>query len=357
MTSTIRIHGIVNGLILIVLLALLGSTPGYAQNEGCTLNGDDADCTDVPVDGIVFVTIEPGAGATEINVSDGVAGTTTVSPTRPGISLFVYGSDGSDAGADVEFQTMAYDHDNDTDTANISVVTKDGTSPYLVNGQYIRNLGGNPPTFSLGGTSYSAVGLAQYLTAVSSDGGGTVSGALTINNPPGLDTPASGTGASFTTTNAPGIVALSSYTAGVMTAITAVMPVQSSSITMARSMHRVAASIITESAPEARVVQVAMVVAGLGCSHRMPVLEAMAVMAILSGYRSGRTQTLQRAVSGATESTRAAPAVMVVQEETRARSSHWVIRVVMAETPVNLSSWITMVRYSRPAKSRMAYTD
>ena len=207
MTSTIRIHGIVNGLILIVLLALLGSTPGYAQNEGCTLNGDDADCTDVPVDGIVFVTIEPGAGATEINVSDGVAGTTTVSPTRPGISLFVYGSDGSDAGADVEFQTMAYDHDNDTDTANISVVTKDGTSPYLVNGQYIRNLGGNPPTFSLGGTSYSAVGLAQYLTAVSSDGGGTVSGALTINNPPGLDTPASGTGASFTTTNAPGIVA------------------------------------------------------------------------------------------------------------------------------------------------------
>jgi len=179
-------------------LALNGAAPTAhaAPNEGCT-GSPTAECSDVTADGIRYT-----SGVSTVNVGDGVAGTTSVTAGTTGIELSRSGVSGA-AAPDAEFNTIAWDTDNDPHTAMVDVVSQDGSTPHLVDGNYISvqtyDGNGDPETFRIGATIYTGVQLTQYLVANSSTGGTAISGSLTVNNN------AAGVGAPMATTNAPGI--------------------------------------------------------------------------------------------------------------------------------------------------------
>lgn len=188
-------------LALAVALALNGGlayTVHAAPNAGCA-GSPTAECTDVPADGIRYT-----SGVGTVNVGDGVPGTTTVNTGTTGIELSRTGVSGAVA-PDADFDTIEWDTDDDPDTAEVDVVSQDGSTPHLVDGDYITvktyDSNGDPASFGIGADTYTGLQLAEYLAANSSGSGTAISGSLTINNDAG---PGSG-GAPFGTTNASGI--------------------------------------------------------------------------------------------------------------------------------------------------------
>jgi uncharacterized protein with beta-barrel porin domain len=163
-----------------------------AFNTGC-VNGN---CPDVPADGIRYT-----SGVNTVNVGDGVAGTTVVNPGTIGIELSRSGVHGADEGVTVTFQVIPYDIDPDPDvTEQRDVVSADGVTPLLSDGEYIFANGGPPATsFTIGAVTYTGDALMEFLATKSIDPGETITGSLTVNN--NVD----GASASFTTTNADGI--------------------------------------------------------------------------------------------------------------------------------------------------------
>lgn len=187
------------GAIALAYLASGAREAMAAANETCS-GSPTADCTDVTADGIRYT-----SGVATVNVRDAVAGTTTINPGTTGIELSRSGVSGA-AAPDAAFQTIEWDTDNDPNTAKVDVVSQDGSTPHLVDGNYITvqtyDGNGDPETFRIGATSYTGLQLAQYLVANSSDTGAAISGSLTVNNNAG----AVSQGAPFSTTNAEGIV-------------------------------------------------------------------------------------------------------------------------------------------------------
>jgi hypothetical protein len=189
-------------LALALALALngLACTAHAAPNDGCA-GSPTADCTDVTANGIRYT-----SGVSTVNVGNGVAGTTSVNAGTAGIELSRSGVSGA-AAPDAEFNTIEWDTDGDPDTAKVDVVSQDGSTPHLVDGNFISvqtyDSDGDPATFRIGATTYTGLQLVQHLAANSSDAGAALTGSLTVNNNAG------GTGAPFRTTNAPGIVASS----------------------------------------------------------------------------------------------------------------------------------------------------
>jgi hypothetical protein len=184
---------------------ILGGAPGVqAQvNAGCS-GSPGADCTDVGPGGISYT-----SGVTTVNVGDGVPGTTVVNPGTIGIQLSRSGVNGASP-PDADFTTIKWDTDNDPDTPAVDVVSMDGSTPYLSNGDYITvatyDAEQNPLTFTIGtgddAVTYTGTELAQHLAANEPGSGAAISGSLTVNNNAG----ASSQGAPFGTTNAGGIV-------------------------------------------------------------------------------------------------------------------------------------------------------
>jgi hypothetical protein len=177
----------------VLVLTLMLAVPAYSQADPCEVDGSTANCTDVPEDGIRYV-----SGITEVNVGDGEEGETVVTPGKKGIELYLYGSTG-DSDVDVDFSTILWDTDGDGTTDKVSVVSRNGTDPLMVGDEFILAGTGNPPdTFTIGSDTYSGDELAAFLTDSSVGAGGNVSGFLTVNNE-----------APFSTTNASGISAVS----------------------------------------------------------------------------------------------------------------------------------------------------
>lgn len=173
----------------------VAATPDLAAQVNASCSGSpDVNCTDVPADGIHYP-----SSVNTVNVSNGVPGKTVVGAGKVGIELSRAGVNGTDV-PEAKFQVMPFDTDNNADTPKVSVVTLNGTNPYLVDGQFILDNGLDPHTFTIGTTNYDGVALAKHLMTTSADSGAVISGSLTINNNAG-----SGLGASFDTTNAPGI--------------------------------------------------------------------------------------------------------------------------------------------------------
>jgi hypothetical protein len=196
-SSGLRRHSLVAGVrqfirVLSIAAALAAASAGdsAAVNTGCVAGA----CIDVPADGISYT-----SGVSTVNVGDGVAGTTVVNPGTIGIELSRAGVNGAVA-ADAEFQTILWDTDDDSNTPDVSVVSRDGTAPYLVDNNYIFDNDGDPQTFTIGTDIYTGIELVEFLGANSSDTGAAISGSLTVNN--NMD----GAGAPFSTTNAGGIV-------------------------------------------------------------------------------------------------------------------------------------------------------
>jgi hypothetical protein len=192
------------GLLFLTLALVLNGgtalTAHAAPNALCT-GSPTAECTDVTVDGIRYT-----SGVSTVNVGNGVAGPASVTAGTPGIELSRSGVSGA-AAPNPEFNTIAWDTDNDPNTAMIDVVSQDGTSPHLVGGNYILvqtyDGEGHPETFRIGATTYTGLQLVQHLAANSSVAGTAIAGSLTVNNNSG------GHGALLQTTNATGIVASS----------------------------------------------------------------------------------------------------------------------------------------------------
>lgn len=181
-------------IVVSALLVAFVLAPAYADPEGCETDGTTADCIDVPVDGVRY--ISNSTGVTEVNVGDGVVGETAVTAGTIGIDLFRYGSAGGDTDLETSYETILWDTDGDASTADVSVVSADGATPLLVGGQFIFDNGGDPNTFTIGADNYTGEGLAEFLATTSIDAGASVTGSLTVNNQ-----------ASFSTTNASGITA------------------------------------------------------------------------------------------------------------------------------------------------------
>ena len=183
-------------------LAVIGAFSGtvaslaVAQVNASCAGGPTANCTDVPAAGISYT-----SGVDTVNVSDGVAGTTVVNPGTTGIALSRSGVSGAPA-PNADFSTIKWDTDGNPDTPLVDVVTKDGTTPQQVGGNFILVLDYDaeqkPKTFGIGTQSYTGLELAQFLVANSSEPGTAITGSLTVNN-----------SAPLSTTNAPGIAASS----------------------------------------------------------------------------------------------------------------------------------------------------
>jgi hypothetical protein len=156
----------------LVLAFTLAPTAQAAPNESCT-GSPTAECADVTADGIRYT-----SGVTTVNVGDAAAGTASVNAGTTGIELSRSGVSGAVA-PDAEFHTIAWDTDGDPDTAAVDVVSQDGSTPHLVDGNYISvqtyDGDGDPETFRIGATTYTGVQLTQYLVANSSTGGTAIS--------------------------------------------------------------------------------------------------------------------------------------------------------------------------------------
>ncbi len=175
--------------ILSTAIVLSTVSGGYvaAQNTGCV----DGNCPDVPSDGISYTSI-----ISTVNVGNNVPDVTNVNDGVIGIELTQSGVNGA-AGIEVEYQTLPYDTDNNNSTPLVSVLVDDQNNPVIVNGdQYIFENG--PDSFTIDGTLYTELELAQFLAVNSIDDGASITGSLTVNNE-----------GPFTTSNAGGILAKS----------------------------------------------------------------------------------------------------------------------------------------------------
>ena len=186
------------------VLILSGAPAVQAQvNAGCSGN-PTANCNDVGPGGISYT-----SGVTTVNVGDGVPGTAAVNPGTVGVQLSRSGVNGGST-SDVDFTTIKWDTDSDADTPDVDVVSLDGSTPYLENGQYVTvatyDAENHPETFTIGtgdgAVTYTGTELAQHLAGSAPGSGAAISGSLTVNNNAG----AASQGAPFSTTNAGGIV-------------------------------------------------------------------------------------------------------------------------------------------------------
>ncbi len=183
------------GAIAVAFAAASARDVAAQVNSTCS-GSPTANCTDVPVDGISYT-----SGVTTVNVGDGAAGETVVAPGRIGIELTRIGAAGHDEGVNVEFQVIKFSTDPKDER---NVVSADGVTPLLSDGNFIFATGGPPPTtFTIGTVVYTGEALMEFLATTSDDPGGSISGGLTVNNNAGG--PISGAGAPFATTNAHGI--------------------------------------------------------------------------------------------------------------------------------------------------------
>jgi len=187
------------GAMAVAYMATSDHTAHAAANALCS-GSPSAECADVTADGVHYT-----SGVSTVNVRDDVTGTTVVTPGTIGIELSRTGVSGA-AAPDVEFMTVLWDTDNDPATEPVDVVTRDGSTPQLINGNYILvteyDTNNDPKTFEIGTDTYTGLELVQYLAANSSDAGAAITGSLTVNNNAG---PLS-QGAPLSTTDAKGIV-------------------------------------------------------------------------------------------------------------------------------------------------------
>ena len=186
-----------------LLLVATGARDALAQANVSCAGSPSADCADVAAGGIRYT-----SGVSTVNVGDGVPGSTLVNPGTVGIALSRSGVSGA-AAPDVEFQTLQWDTDGNTQTDKVAVVSRDGTTPHQVDGNFILVVGydteGNANAFAIGAQTYTGLQLVEFLAANSSDTGAAISGSLTVNNNAG----ALSQGAPFSTTNAVAIAASS----------------------------------------------------------------------------------------------------------------------------------------------------
>jgi uncharacterized protein YhjY with autotransporter beta-barrel domain len=189
------------GAIAIAYAAASARDVAAQVNASCS-GAPTANCTDVPVDGIRYTSV-----VTTVNVGDGTAGETVVSPGKIGIELTRVGVPGADEGVDVNYPVISYDIDPDPAVTDLrNVVSADGVTPLLSGGEYIFAHGGPPATsFTIGATVYTGEALAEYLATTSIDPGQTITGSLTVNNNVDVNGPDPSAGAAFATTNADGI--------------------------------------------------------------------------------------------------------------------------------------------------------
>ncbi|MEQ1600752.1 MAG: hypothetical protein HOP04_03115 [Methylophilaceae bacterium] len=187
------------GIMAVAYVATGADTAQAAANALCS-GSPSASCSGVTAEGISYT-----SGITAVNVGDGAAGTTAVNPGTIGIELSRTGVWGTSGAPDVTFKTMMKDVDNNPNTPDVEVVSKDG-NPILIDDNYIivtaYETNGDPKTFSIGTDNYSGQQLIDYLAANSPDPGGASTASLTVNNNAGT----SSQGAPFSTTNAGGIV-------------------------------------------------------------------------------------------------------------------------------------------------------
>lgn len=185
---------------LLMAITLMGTNVAdvAAQvNANCS-GGATAECTDITAAGIRY----NNSTVDTVNVGNGVSGQVDVTAGKTGIELSRTGVQGADT-PEAKFKTVLFDTDNDTATPKVSVVATDDGTPQLVGGSYILAIGADPETqtYQIGTTPYTGIELAKYLMTTSSDAGAAISGGLTVNN-----NNSGGLGATFGTTNAPGIV-------------------------------------------------------------------------------------------------------------------------------------------------------
>ncbi len=167
-----------------LLLGLAAAVPALGD-PGCVVNGDTAECTDVPASGI---SVNANSGITQINVSDDEPGVTVVTPGIAGISLFKTGGVGVSSSVRTDYESIWINHDDDTDTPEVLVVSADGVDPLYFEDQLIFDDGNDPPTYSIGETNYTVAGLADLLVNTSVNPGGHVTGGLTVTNTAAIET-------------------------------------------------------------------------------------------------------------------------------------------------------------------------
>jgi len=107
----------------LVLALSGGAREAEAQVNASCSGSPTANCADVGPDGIRYT-----SGVTNVNVGDGVPGTTVVNPGTVGIQLSRSGVNGASS-PDADFTTIKWDTDNDPDTPEVDVVSMDGSSP------------------------------------------------------------------------------------------------------------------------------------------------------------------------------------------------------------------------------------
>jgi len=167
-----------------LLLCLAAAAPALSD-PGCVANGNTAECTDVPTGGI---SINANSGITQINVSDDEPGVTVVTPGKVGIELYKSGGVGISSSVRTDYESIWINHDDDTDTPEVLVVSADGNDPLYFEDQLIFDDGNDPPTYSIGETNYTVAGLADLLVNTAVNPGGHVTGGLTVSNAAALET-------------------------------------------------------------------------------------------------------------------------------------------------------------------------
>ncbi len=146
----IRLHLSKKGLKLFVFsfAILLTAASGYevsAKNTDCVVGGSSATCPDVPVDGISYT-----SGIDTVNVGDGIPGITVVNSGVAGIELTRVGDFGADATAEATFLVLEdYDIDPTATEDLADVVSADGTTPLLIDGNFIFTDSAEPPTYTI----------------------------------------------------------------------------------------------------------------------------------------------------------------------------------------------------------------
>jgi hypothetical protein len=186
--------------VLAIAVAAASAPEVAAQNTGCAVGGSTATCPDVPADGISYTSV-----IDTVNVGDGTVGTVNVDDLVIGIELTRLGALGADAAAEATFQVLEdYDIDPTATETLADVVSDDGVSPLLIDGNFIFTDSADPPTYTIDMDTYTGLELAEFLTTQTDDTGGTITGGLTVNNNNG-PVPA-GAGAPFITTDAEGIL-------------------------------------------------------------------------------------------------------------------------------------------------------
>lgn len=165
-----------------LLIAWSASVAGGASaqvNAVCTVSGDGqtATCTDVSAQGVRYT-----SGIARIDLgNNGASGPVSLNAATVGIQLARSAGGGGSIG-DVDFKTVAWDTDGNSSTEKVTVVTFDGTTPYLIGSDYILVSSAEPEVYTVGTQTYSAATLMQQLASAPGLGSAVVGGLMVNNN-------------------------------------------------------------------------------------------------------------------------------------------------------------------------------